>query len=293
MCVIWGIPYLLIKVAVEGVSVPVLVFVRTAVGAAVLLPLALRGGQLAGLVRHWRPLLIFAAIEIIFPWWLLTDAERRITSSTAGLIIAAAPILAVVMARAIGDSERLNRRGWFGLALGFTGVAVLVGPDLGGSDPWSIIEVLLAACGYAAAPLLAAHRLKDVPTLPTVAACLTFSALVYSPAAVVTWPSAMPAGRVLAALVGLAVICTALAFLTFFALIREVGPSRAMVFTYVNPAVAVVAGVLILSEPLHGTMIAAFTLILLGSVLATQRKTDPAPVTVVAPDPVTAHEVTR
>lgn len=277
LCFIWGIPYLLIKVAVDSVSVPVLVFARTAVGAAVLLPLALRGGQLAGLARHWRPLLAFATIEIILPWWLLSDAERRVSSSMAALVIAAVPILAVVMAQIIGD-DRLSAARWAGLVLGFAGVTVLVWPDLRGDDPWAIVELLLTACGYAAAPLLVARRLTDVPALPMTAVCLAFAALVYTPAAVLTWPDAMPSAQVLAALAGLAVICTALAFVVCFALIREVGPTRATLITYINPIVAVLAGVVVLSEPVTPTMLIAFALILGGSVMAAGRQpsTDPA-----------------
>ncbi|MCI0686132.1 MAG: DMT family transporter [Sporichthyaceae bacterium] len=275
MSVIWGIPYLLIKVAVEGVSVPMVVFARTAIGAAVLLPLALRGGgaQLGALRPYWRPLLAFAAIEMIIPWWLLSDAERRISSSMAGLIIAAVPVLAVILTRLIGAAERLSATRWTGLALGFAGVAVLVSPELGnGGDTWAIVEVLLVALGYAIAPLIAAHWLTDVAALPMTAVCLGFAALLYTPAAIVTWPDAMPSTQVLAALAGLAIVCTAIAFIVFFALIREVGPSRALVFTYVNPAVAVAAGVAILGEPLTGVIIASFVLILAGSLLATTRQ---------------------
>ena len=285
MSVIWGIPYLLIKIAVEGVSVPVVVFARTAIGAAVLLPLALRGrtvggpmGLVAELRPYWKPLLAFATIEMIVPWWLLSDAERHISSSMAGLIIAAVPVLAVVMSRLFGVTERLSATRWTGLALGFAGVAVLVSPELGGGQPGAIVEVLVVALCYATAPLIAARRLNDVPALPMTAACLGFAALLYTPAAIVTWPSSTPSGRVLAALAALAVICTAIAFIVFFALIREAGPSRALVFTYVNPAVAVTAGVLVLDEPLTGTIIAAFALIIAGSILATarQRAAEPA-----------------
>lgn len=268
---IWGIPYLLIKVAVDSVSVPVLVFARTAVGAAVLLPLALRGGQLAGLVRYWRPLLVFATVEIILPWWLLSDAERRVSSSMAALVIAAVPILAVVMSQIIGDTDRLSATRWAGLVLGFAGVAVLVWPDLRGDDPWAIVELLLTACGYAAGPLVAARRLKDVPSLPMTAVCLAFAALVYAPPAILTWPDAMPSGQVLAALAGLAVLCTALAFVACFALIREAGPTRATLITYINPVVAVLAGVVVLSEPVTYSMLLAFALILAGSVMAAGR----------------------
>ena len=281
MGVLWGIPYLMIKIAVEGVSVPVLVFARTAVGAAVLLPLAFRAGRPTWLRERWRPLLAFAVIEIMVPWGLLSDAERHITSSMTGLLIAASPILAVLIGRLAGDTERLGAARLAGLGLGIAGVAVLAGPALGDGNPWAIVEVLLVAVCYATAPLIAARRLSDVPALPMTAVCLGGAALVYAAPAALTWPQTLPDGRVLAALAGLAVICTALAFIVFFALIREVGPSRALVFTYVNPAVAVTAGVLVLGEPLTASIVVAFALILAGSVLATasrDRKTVTAPV---------------
>src|SRR3712207_1361107 len=199
MSLIWGIPYLLIKVAVEGVPVPVLVFVRTALGAAVLLPLALRGQGFAGLRRHWRPLLAFAAIEMIVPWYLLSDAERHLTSSLTGLLIAASPVVAVVLARLTGDRERLGGKRWAGLAVGFAGVLVLAAPALTGGAPWPIAEVLIVAVCYATAPLIAARRLGDVAPLPMTAVCLALATGVYTPGAVVHWPSAGAAAHVLAA----------------------------------------------------------------------------------------------
>jgi len=276
MSVIWGIPYLMIKVAVDGVSVPVLVFARTALGAVVLLPLALRGGRLSALRGHWKPLVAFAALEIIIPWWLLSDAERHLTSSMSGLLIAASPIISVLMARLAGSGERLSARRWAGLGIGLAGVAVLAGPELRGGDPWAIAEVLLTATCYAIAPVIAARSLADVPGLPMTAACLALAALVYAPPAVMTWPQALPDGQVLAALAGLGLLCTALAFLVFFALIKEVGSSRALVFTYVNPAVAVAAGVLLLGEPLTVPILVSFGLILSGSVLGTSGPREPA-----------------
>jgi drug/metabolite transporter (DMT)-like permease len=277
MSVVWGIPYLMIKIAVEGVSVPVLVFARSALAALVLLPLALRGDEFGWLRRHWRPLLAFAVVEMIVPWWLLSDAERRLTSSLCGLLIAASPILAVLVGRLAGDTERLGRLRWLGLGTGLAGVAALTGPELRGGDAWSVVEVLLTALGYAIGPLIVARRLQDVPALPMTAVCLGFTATVYLPSAAWTWPDAVPSGRVLAAMTGLGLICTALAFLIFFALIREVGPSRALVFTYVNPAVAVAAGIVVLDEPLTLTIVLAFVLILGGSVLATVRSPEPVP----------------
>ncbi|RJL24798.1 DMT family transporter [Bailinhaonella thermotolerans] len=269
MSVIWGVPYLMIKVAVAEVSVPVLVFARTAIGAAVLLPLALRGGRMRGVRRHWPALAAFATLEIIVSWWLLSDAERHVSSSMAGLLIAASPVVAVILERISGGTERLSVKRWIGLAVGLGGVALLAGPELRGGNPWAIVEVLLTAVCYATAPLIAARHLKDVDSLPMTAVCLGGAALVYAGPAVATWPDSMPSAPVLAALAGLALVCTALAFIVFFALIREVGASRALVFTYVNPAVAVAAGVIFLSEPLTPGIVASFVLILGGSILAT------------------------
>jgi len=281
MCLVWGIPYLFIKVAVGQVSVPVVVFARTGIGALVLLPLAIRSARQGGggfdvLRRHWRPLVAFAALEIIIPWGLLSEAERKLPSSLAGLLIAAVPIISVVTARLTGGTERLSPRRWAGLVIGLAGVAVLAAPDLTGGSAVAVVEVLLVALGYATAPLIAARKLADVPALPMIAACLSLGALVWLPPAIVTWPHQVPSGRVLGALVALGVICTAFAFLVFLALIREAGTSRAMVFTYVNPAVAVAAGVAFLSEPFTVTIAAAFALILAGSLLATWTARSPA-----------------
>lgn len=270
MGVIWGIPYLMIKVAVDEVSPSVVVFTRCAVGAVLLLPFAIRQGGLAGTVRaHWRPMLAFAVIEIMVPWWTLTDAERHLSSSTAGLLIAGVPIVGVAAARFLGDTERLGARRVTGLALGLAGVAVLTAPHLTGGDARSLVEVLLTVVGYATAPLIVARRLKDVPSLHLTAPCLALAALVYAPAAAFTRPEAIPSGQVLVSLAGLGVICTAVAFVAFLELIKEAGPTRATVITYVNPAVAVAAGALFLDERLTPGILAAFALILAGSVLAT------------------------
>ncbi|TDD69382.1 DMT family transporter [Actinomadura darangshiensis] len=277
MGVLWGIPYLMIKVAVETVSVPMVVFSRTALGALVLLPLVLRAGQLDVVRRHWRPLLAFTAMEILGPWALLSDAENRLTSSMTGLLIAAVPIVGVVLARLTGDAERLGPVRWAGLLVGLAGVCVLAGPHLGGGSGWAIGEVMLVALGYSIAPMIATRRLHDLPSLHLAAFSLAVAALIYAGPAIATRPESMPGGRVLAALIGLGLVCTALAFIVFFELIREVGTSRGMVFTYVNPAVAVFAGVVFLSEPLTGTIVASFALILGGSVLATVRRS-PSPV---------------
>lgn len=280
MSVIWGIPYMLIKVAVVGgVPAPVLVFGRTAIGAALLLPLVLRGGQLRRVLRYWRPALAFAFLEILAPWLLLSDGETRLSSSTTGLLIAAAPIVGVAIARLSG-SERLGWVRWAGMALGLVGVVALVGPGLSGGDAKAIAEVALTALCYGIAPLVADRYLQDVPTMPLTAACLGLSALLYAPAAIVTWPSAMPSGKVLVAIAVLGVVCTGLAFVVYLELIKEAGPSRSLLFIYVNPAVAVAAGVLLLNEPLTVLIVVSFVLILVGCALANRAENAAPP-----PDP--------
>jgi len=290
MCLLWGIPYLMIKVAVAGVSVPVLVFARTGIAALLLLPLAVRPGALATLRAHWRPLLTFAALEIIGPWWLLSDAERQLSSGMTGLLIAAVPIIGVLVARLFGDTTRLGPVRWAGLGLGLAGVLLLAAPHLSGGAAWPVVELLLVAVGYATAPVIAANKLAGVPNLLITASCLSLAALVYAGPAIATWPARMPATQVLLAIGGLAVVCTALAFALFFELIREVGAPRAMVFTYVNPAVAVAAGVLLLDEALTALVIVAFVLILTGSVLATARQREKIPAAAALAQPCPAAD---
>ena len=268
--VAWGVPYLLIKVALADGPVPVLVLARVAIAAALLLPVAMRRGQLRKLLPYWHWLAVFAVVEIISPWFLLSEAERRLSSSLSGLLIASVPIIGALLARLTGDAERLTIVRWTGLLGGLAGVALLVGPGAAGGDAWSIGEVLLVGLCYATGPLIASRKLSDAPPIGMTAVCLAFAAVVYAPAAALTWPDAMPSARALAAIAGLAVACTAVAFLFFFALIAEVGPARATVITYLNPAVAVALGVSILGERFTPAMAGAFALILGGSVLATR-----------------------
>jgi drug/metabolite transporter (DMT)-like permease len=289
MSVIWGIPYLLIKVADGGVAVPVLVLARVGIGAALLLPFAVRRGRLGTLRPYWRWLAAFAVVEIITPWLLLSEAERRLPSSMSGLLVASVPIFVVVIGRLTGGTDRLTAVRWTGLLAGLGGVALLAGPTVAGGDALSIAEVLLVAVCYATGPLIASRKLGDLPPLEMTAVCLAFAAVVYAPLAALTWPSAMPSVQVLAALAALAVICTAAAFPIFFQLIAEVGPARASVITYVNPAVAVTLGVVVLGEQFTPAMAGAFALILGGSVLATRggrrgAAADPEP----EPEPVPA-----
>jgi drug/metabolite transporter (DMT)-like permease len=271
MCVIWGIPYLLIRVAVRDLAPGTLVFARTAIGGVVLLPLALRHGGFRPVLRRWRPLVAFTVIELAVPWLLLGTAEKQLSSSLSGLLIAAVPLVGVVVARIAGDAERMDLFRAVGLVLGLAGVALLVGLDIGTIHAASLAELAIVAIGYAVAPVIMSRQLADLPSIPVVSASLLLCAVGYLPYAAARPPHHLP-GNVIASVLVLGLVCTALAFVVFFALIGEIGPARATVITYVNPAVAVVFGMTLLDERFTVGMGVGFPMILLGSVLAARRR---------------------
>jgi len=287
LSVIWGIPYLLIKVAVRELTPASLVFLRTGLGTLLLLPAVLRNGNLRALLPRWRAILLFTLVEVALPWWLLSDAERRISSSLSGLLVASVPLLGALLSRLTGAHEPLGARRLAGLGAGFAGVVALLGLDLSGDVP-AIVEMTLVVSGYALGPLVISRRLADLPTLDVVTVSIGLCALVYAPVGIAQLPPAMPSPAVIGAVAVLGIACTAVAFLLFFRLIAEVGPVRATVITYVNPAVALLAGVTLLGEPFTPGTAAGFVLIIAGSWLATgPSKSSPAvrKADAAAPDP--------
>ena len=278
MAVIWGIPYLFIRIAVGEITPASLVFLRSVIGTVLLMPLAGARRELAPLAAEWRWLVVYTVVEIAVPWFLLSDAERRISSSLTGLLIAAVPSIGAVLAVATGAQDRLGSRRILGLVLGFVGVAILVGLDVRADDLGSIGQVVLVAVCYAIGPLIIERKLRTLPSLGVVAGSLGLTALGYAPFAMAQLPSTPPSLAVVFAVAVLGVVCTALGFVLFFALITEVGAPRATVITYVNPAVALALGVAVLGEPFTLSIAIGFVLIVLGSVLATRREPSLTPV---------------
>ena len=272
MAVIWGIPYLFIKIAVAEISPVAVAGWRTLLGAAILLPLAARAGALRPALRAWRYVVAFGVIEMALPWVLLGHAETRVPSGFAGLMLAAVPIVGTVLSWLLGDHHALSRVRLVGLAVGVIGVAALVGLDwaAGTIDALSVAELLVVAVGYAVAPAIAARKLSHVPSMGVVSVSLAFVALLYLPASLSSIRSGLPSGQVVLSVLVLALVCTALAFVLFFELIAEAGPVRATVITFVNPAVAVALGVMVLAEPLTWGTLVGFPLVLLGSYWATR-----------------------
>jgi drug/metabolite transporter (DMT)-like permease len=280
MSVIWGIPYLLIKVAVDEVSPEMLVFVRCVIGATLLLPWTIAKGQLRPALRHWRALLLFTLLEMAGPWFLIAYAEGSLSSSLTGLLVAGVPFVAALAGRLAGEEERLTPVRILGMAIGVVGIAVLLGLDVGGAQLLPLLAIGLVLIGYATGPLVVTRALPDVPGVAASSIALFVTAVVYA-------PFALPQVGELAdvsppawlSLIALGVVCTALALALFFSLIREVGPQRALVITFVNPAVAVLLGVLLLGEPFTLGIAIGLPLVLVGCVLATRRspvRTEPS-----------------
>ncbi len=272
MSVIWGIPYLFIRIAVSEISPAALVFGRTAIASAILLPIALTRTDLRPILARWRWVVAFAVVEVAVPWLMLGSAEQHVSSSLAGLLVAGVPLVGALVALATGDSDRLSRRALAGLLIGVAGVAAIVGGDFQAADGVALLQIAVVVVGYAVGPAILARKLSGLPSVGVMALSLALCAAIYLPIVAVQSPATLPSGGVIGSVVLLGVVCTALAFVLFAALIDEIGPVRATVITYVNPAVAAVLGVLVLNETFSPAMAVGFLLVILGSLLATGRR---------------------
>jgi len=275
--VIWGMPYLFIKLAVDEVSPGFVAWSRVTLGAAVLLPIAWKMGALQGLRARWRPLAAFAALEIVIPFTLIGFGEQHISSSLTAILIASLPLVVAFLALRFDRSERPTPSRLFGMLVGLAGVVALVGIDIGGhsDELLGAGAVLVATVGYAAGPLIVKRHLADVDPLGPVTAALGIAAVMLVPLAAASLPGTTPSTQAVASIVVLGLVCSALAFILYFALIAEVGPGRATVITYVNPTVALALGVAILGESVTAGAITGLLLILAGSWLATDGRLPP------------------
>jgi drug/metabolite transporter (DMT)-like permease len=268
---LWGIPYLLIKVSVEYLSPEVIIFLRVFLAATILLPVVVKRGYLRQLKGHWKWVFVFAIVEIAFPFGALTFAEIKLSSSMAGLLIAAVPIVSAIFAWRLGIDDRITGNRVLGLAIGIVGVASLVGLDVTGSELFSVALIAITVVGYALGPIIVSQKLSQAPALAVIAMAMVINSVIYAPFAFISRPTESVPMNVWLSVAVLGAVCTALTFILFFSLVAEVGPARTTVITYINPAVAVILGILVLSEPITLGLIIGFPLILLGSFLATRK----------------------
>jgi drug/metabolite transporter (DMT)-like permease len=272
MSVLWGIPYLFIKVAVDdGVPPAFVAWARVVLAALVLLPLAWRAGTLRAVRSRWRWLLLYAVVEISLPFPLIAFGETHVSSSTTAIAIATTPLLASLLALRFAPGERLTGRRLLGMLLGFAGVGALVGIDVSGSSEelLGIGAIVLAACGYACGALVIARGLSGLDGRATMGASLAIAAVVLTPVAALDPPTEVPPAGALAAIVVLGLVCTAAAFVTFAELVRTAGPTRSTIVTYVNPVIALALGVALLDEQPGAGAVVGLLLILAGSWLST------------------------
>lgn len=277
--VVWGVPYFFIRVAVDaGLSPGVVSCARTALGFLVLLPFALRRRALRGLRGRWRPIVAYTVLELTLPFPLIAWGEQRVASSLAAILVASLPLIIAVVLTRLDPEERPRGSRLLGLVVGFAGVVALLGLDVAGRprELLGAAAVLLATVGYASGPLIIRRRLSDLDPLGPICASLGIAAVLLAPLALATAPHEVPGADALASVVVLGIVCSALAFLLFFALIARVGPSRASVITYLNPVVAVLLGVAVLGERPGPAAVAGLLLVLAGSWLSTGGGMPPA-----------------
>jgi drug/metabolite transporter (DMT)-like permease len=278
LSLLWGVPYLFIKVAVDGgVSPAFVAWVRVVLAAAILLTLAARAGVLGSVRGHWRWLALYALFEIAIPFPLIAAGEQHVSSSLTAILIAAVPLFVALLAIRFDQAERASGRRLVGLLIGLAGVVVLMGIDVAGKrdEMLGAAAILVAALGYAAGPMVLKRKFSHLDSRSAMGTSLAIAGVALTPFAALAPPKTMPDADVLASLAVLGIACTALAFVILAALITDIGPGRALVITYVNPVVAVALGVLILDERLGPGSAAGLLLIIAGSWLSTDGRLPP------------------
>ena len=270
---LWGIPYLFISIAVEdGIPPAFLAWFRVVLGALILLPIAWRAGLLGTLRDRWRWIVPYAVLEIVIPFPMIAAGEQHVSSSVTAILIASTPLLVALLAIRFDHSERVGGLRLVGLFTGLAGVVFLVGVDIAGNadELLGSAAIMVAVIGYAAGPMLLNRKLGDVDARATMLATLATAGLLLTVPAFADLPAAEAlTGEEVASLVVLGVLCTAAAFVVFGMLVTSVGAGRALLITYVNPLVAIAAGVVVLGERPGPGAIAGLLLIFAGCYLAT------------------------
>jgi drug/metabolite transporter (DMT)-like permease len=275
--ILWGIPYLLIKIVVADLPPIWLAFSRLMLSVGVLAPLAVRRGALRVLRGRVGSLVALGLTMAALPFWLIATGERHIASGLAGLLVATQPAIIVLLSLAPGrgkvPAERLTAKRIAGISIGFAGVAMLSAPALHSHDGKAVSgagAVLLGTISYALGALIVRRRFAGVPPLSTTAGGHTVALCLLAPFALTDIPTSLPPAGALSALAVLGLGCTASAFLCFNTLIGAVGPAQASLALYVAPVVSVTLGSLVLGEPLTVWLCGGALLALAGSWLATR-----------------------
>jgi drug/metabolite transporter (DMT)-like permease len=275
---LWGIPYLLIKVAVEELSPTIIVLSRVVIGSAILIPMAMRRGSLMPAIKAWRYVIPYAIGEMIGPWFLITAAEEKMTSGLAGLLVATVPIWATLIASLHGDKTVWQSKRLIGILIGFIGIVLVVGIESfsGRQSIVAIFMILIAAIGYAWAVTMVTSKIPHIEPISINAVAMVFTVIVYLPFLFLYMPDKVPSTEALGSVIILGLFPTALAFILFFQLIKDIGTARGSLVTYLNTAFAVMLGVIILKEPFTLGIAIGLPLVLIGSYFASRKTTTSA-----------------
>jgi len=264
LSLIWGSSFMFIKVADRQLDPATLILGRIALAAVTLAiyVAASIGGRAAlrELREHWLPLVVVGLLNTAIPFWLLSWGETRIDSGTASIIQASVPIFTVLLAYGFFHEQRVTGSRLVGVAVGFVGVALLVGAQPAGKILGAVAVVGMAVC-YAAGGLLIRRYLS--------AARPAVAAIAVLPAGVIRAPSTVPDAKTIGSVVFLGIVGTAFAYLLFFTIIAGAGASYASFVTYLVPPVALAYGAIFLGEGVGGAAVAGLMLILGGVALGT------------------------
>ena len=275
--VLWGVPYLFMKVAVEELATPVIVFSRLFIGAVVLIPLALHQKAIRPALKYWPYIALYAILEMVIPWTLITNAQKALSSGVVALLVATVPIWATLFAHHTGDSTASHRTRIFGIAIGLVGITFLVGfetlNDVGNIR--SLIQVLIASVSYAYAVNMITRKTPGISGIAINGLAMLLSTIIFAPFALTHLPTSSPSTNAVLATVGLGVICTAFAFWVYFLVLDEIGAARASLVVYPNTAVAVVLGIFLLDEKITLAIAIGLPLVLVGSYFASRKPEAP------------------
>jgi len=281
LALIWGSSFMFIKVAVRDLDPATLVLGRLGVAAltlAVVVPLAL-GAKLtrSEVLAHWPWLAVIGLLNTAVPFWLLSWGETRIDSGLASIIQASVPIFNALLAFGFFHNQRVTGRSLVGVAVGFVGVALLVGAQPQAKILGALAVVGMATC-YAAGGLLAKHHLSDVRPQAVALGTTLVAAMAMLPTGIAFAPHHVPGWEPIGSVVFLGVVGTAFAYLLFYTIIAGAGAAYASLVTYLVPPVALAYGAVFLDEGIGWPAVVGLVLILTGVALGTARRRRVVPV---------------
>ena len=274
--VLWGVPYLLIRVAVApGQFTPAfVVFSRVAIGGALLIPYAIKRSTFVPALKHLKWIAAYALLEMVGPWGFISQGETKINSGLAALLIATVAIWATILNGALGDKSVWHSTRLIGLAVGFLGICLVVGIESlqGKVNTGAILLLLLAAVGYAIAPTLVRYKIPELDGAAVNGIALFMTTLIYLPFAVAQWPHHHVRANSIYSLVALGIFPTAICFVLFFKVLADIGAARTSLVAYVNTGVAVLLGVIVLHEKLTTGFLIGLPLVMIGSYYASRKR---------------------